>query len=49
MLKEGLNLEIISGTPPPKGKTKNVIGIMKDDLGGKIMKELIGLRAKNYS
>ena len=35
--------------PLPKGKNKRVIGVMKDEFGGKLMKELAGLRPKTYS
>ena len=35
--------------PLPKMKSKNVIGLMKDDLGGKITKKFAGLTAKTYS
>ena len=35
--------------PLPKGKNKKVIGLTKDDLGGKIMVKFVRLRAKIYS
>ena len=33
----------------PKEKNKKVIGLLEDELGGQIMKELVGLRAKTYT
>ena len=35
--------------PLPKGKNKTVIRLMKEELGGKVMIKLAGLRAKAYS
>ena len=35
--------------PLPKVKNEEVTGLMKDKLGGEIMKSFVGLRAKTYS
>ena len=35
--------------PLPKRMNKKVIGIMKDQLGGKIKTEFVALRPKTYS
>ena len=33
----------------PKGMNKNVVGLMKDELGGKIITEFVDLKPKSYS
>ena len=44
---DALNYEV--NRPLPIGKNKKVIALMKDELGGKIMIEIVALRPKTYS
>ena len=47
MLKQDLTLQILKQADHYlKEKIKKVIALMKDELGGKVMKELVILRAR---
>ena len=35
--------------PLPKGKNKKVIGLIKNELGEKVITKFVGLKSKNYS
>ena len=45
MLEQELTLQIMN----QKGKNQKVIGLMKDELGGRIITKFVGLRVKTYS
>ena len=49
MLKKDLKLQIMSSKDRFQKEKKEVIGVMKDELARKIMKEFVGLKAKTCS
>ena len=50
MLKNGLiHLIIDTSRPLPIGKNKKIPGLFKDELGGKIIIEVVAIRPKTYA
>ena len=49
MLKQDLKQNFRSDRPLPKEKIKKVFRLMKNKLGGQIIKEFVGLKANRYS
>ena len=45
----GVEKRFDTSRPLPTGKNKNVIGLMKDELEGRIITEFVALRPKTYS
>ena len=49
MLKQGLAFQIELNRPLPNGKSQKVIGVMTDEVCGKIKKEFVELRVESYT
>ena len=50
IVKQGLTFQIMSWTDQNREeRTKKVIGVMKEELGGKITKKVVRLRAKTFN
>ena len=50
IVKQGLTFQIMSWTDQNREeRTKKVIGVMKGELGGKIIKKVVRLRAKTFN
>ena len=48
-VEDRFNTSGYTSRPLPVGRNKKVIGLMKDELGGRIMRELLALRPKMYA
>ena len=47
MLKQGLTLQIMSWKDQCQSEKNKIIGLMKDELGGKIVKKISRIKSEN--